>query len=440
MQPQGTPTAGRYYGWVIAWTAFGVMTLAYGVQYCFGVFLPFIEKDLHISRTQGSLAFALYVLVYSGLSAASGWLTDRRGPRFVLVLGAVFIGLGYVLTSRARNSLELVLALGLVAGTGMSAAFVPCNATVVRWFVHRRGRALSISTSGSSFAAVVVPFAMGGVVDRFGWRTLYLVGAGVATVALLIGSRLMYRDPEAKGLSIAGELTSSRRGTGSVPVATATAGDAVSLDLHEASRTVDFWLIVGVFLFTWLVVFIPLVHLSPYAKDAGASSTVGATLVSMIGVGGLFGRGLSGNVSDRVGRLSTLTITLVMQVVAFLAFAATASLTVLLPAAALFGMGYGGSTVLFPALAGDRFGRAHAGAIVGAVFASAGALAAVGPFMAAWIRDSTNSYRFAFLFAALANVLAIGFVAALHRSGRRAALLPSQLPSYGLKGGHPGRR
>lgn len=421
-QPGGTTTGGRYYGWVVAWTAFAVLTLAYGVQYCFGVFLPFIQEDLGITRTQGTLAFAVYVFFYSALSALSGWLTDRKGPRFVLVLGALFLGVGYVLTAMAQTALQLVLALGLVASIGMSAAFVPCNATVVRWFLHRRGRALSISTSGSSFAAVLVPPAMGGLVDRFGWRTLYVVGAVLASATLLIGSRLMYRDPESKGLSVDDEFGPGRplpEGT----TVTVTPADPVSLDLPGAARTIDFWLIVGLFLCTWLVVFIPLVHLSPYAKDAGASSAVSATLVALIGLGGLFGRGLAGNVSDRFGRLSTLTMTLLMQVVAFVAFALTASLPVLLPAAGLFGMGYGGSTVLFPALAGDRFGRAHAGAIVGAVFAGAGSLGAIGPYMAAWIHDSTDSYRLAFLIAAVANVASVGFVAGLQASGRRSMRL-----------------
>jgi len=412
-----TSAAGRYYGWVVAWTAFAVLTVAYGVQYCFGVFLPFIQEDLDVSRTRATLAFAVYVFVYSALSAASGWLTDRKGPRFVLVLGAGFLGVGYLLASRAQSATQLTLVLGFVAGVGMSAAFVPCNATVVRWFLHRRGRALSISTSGSSFASIVIPFAMGAVVDRFGWRTLYVVGAGLAAATLLIGSRLIYRDPAAKGLVVEGELRGrpAPTGTGSTPRTT-------SLDLRQASRTIDFWLIVGLFLFTWLVVFIPLVHLSPYVKDAGASSTVGAWLVSLIGVGGLGGRLLSGGVSDRLGRLPTLAATLVMQVLSFVVFSATTSIAVLLPAAALFGLGYGGSTVLFPALAGDRFGPGHAGAIVGAVFAGAGSLGAFGPYVAAWIHDTTGAYTWAFLVAALANALSVLFVVGLWLSARRPAV------------------
>jgi len=164
------------------------------------------------------------------------------------------------------------------------------------------------------------------------------------------------------------------------------------------------------------------VHLSPYVKDAGASSTVGAWLVSLIGVGGLGGRLLSGGVSDRLGRLPTLAATLVMQVLSFVVFSATTSIAVLLPAAALFGLGYGGSTVLFPALAGDRFGPGHAGAIVGAVFAGAGSLGAFGPYVAAWIHDTTGAYTWAFLVAALANALSVLFVVGLWLSARRPAV------------------
>ena len=133
----------RYYGWVVAWTAFGVLSLTYGAQFSFGVLLPSIVADLGVSRTRVSLAFSLYVVVYSGLSGYSGALTDRRGPRIVLVAGAVLLGAGYALTALSPSVWPLTLALGLVAGAGMSAAFVPCNATVVRWFVERKSKAKS---------------------------------------------------------------------------------------------------------------------------------------------------------------------------------------------------------------------------------------------------------------------------------------------------------
>lgn len=416
-----TRPGGLYYGWVVAWTSFGVLTLTYGVQFSFGVFLPTIARDLDVSRTQASVAFSVYVLVYSVMSSVSGALTDRRGPRLVLVAGGVLLGLGYALTGAAQSTWQLVLALGLIAGLGMSAAFVPCNATVVRWFVRKRGRALSISTSGGSFAAVVVPFLAGWLVERTSWRILYL-GCGVLLlVGLLVASRLLVGRPEDMGLRVEDELG------GAVGPATAEAEPLgeVSLSPREAARTTMFWVLVAIFLCTWLVVFLPLVHLPPFAEDLGFSATVAATMVSAIGVGGMAGRTLTGTFSDRIGRRASLAVVLGVQVAAFLVFAVSDGLWTLYPAAAAFGFGYGGTTTVFPAIVADLFGRAHAGAITGLVFAGAGSAAAVGPFVAAWMYDLIGSYRAAFVLSAAVNALGLALVAVLRavsRAGEAAAV------------------
>lgn len=400
-----------YYGWVVAWTSFAVLSLTYGVQFSFGVFLPSIAEDLDISRTQASVAYSVYVFVYSILSSVSGALTDRRGPRPVLVAGALLLGVGYALTGAAQSTWQLVLALGVVAGLGMSASFVPCNATVVRWFVAKRGKALSISTSGGSFAAVLVPFLVGWLVDRVSWRLLY-VGCGlVVLVGLLVASRLLVGRPEDLGLSVGDELGPGERPTAS-PLAAPV--DEPSATPGEAARTPLFWVVVAIFLCTWLVVFLPLVHLPPFAEDLGIDATVAATMVSAIGVGGLLGRTLTGGFSDRIGRRVALATVLGLQVAAFVAFALSDGLVTLYPAAVAFGFGYGGTTTVFPAIVADDFGRAHAGAITGMIFAGAGCAAAVGPFVAAWVYDATGSYRSAFVLSAVVNGLALLLVGLLH--------------------------
>jgi MFS family permease len=416
-------TARRYYGWVVAWTAFGVLSITYGIQFSFGVLLPSIVEDLGVSRTAASLCFSVYVFVYSALSSVSGSVTDRRGPRIVLVAGAVLLGTGYLLSALSQQLWQLMVALGFIAGMGMSASFVPCNATVVRWFVRRRGQALSVSTSGGSFAAVVIPLVMGSLVEQVSWRVLYGAMAAVVFVGLLVASRLMVASPEAKGLRLDDEVVRrgdrvAPTGDGTVP-APAALPEERSLTRAEAMRTRQFWIIAGIFLFTWLVVFLPLVHLSPFARGLGAAPGAAALLVTAVGIGGLGGRTLTGTVADRIGADRTLAVVLALQVVAFGVFAVSRSLATVYPAAVLFGIGYGGTTTVFPAIVGERFGRAHAGAIVGLLFAGAGSLAAVGPFMAAWIYDSTGSYRIAFLLSAAVNLAGLVLVFVLRADGRR---------------------
>jgi len=115
------------------------------------VFLPAISADTGWDRASLSVPYSLYVFIYSALGAVTGRLTDRWGPRVVLTVGGCLLGCGVALMSRVQALWQIYVSLGLVAAAGMSAAYVPCNATVVRWFTQRRGLALSITSSGASF-------------------------------------------------------------------------------------------------------------------------------------------------------------------------------------------------------------------------------------------------------------------------------------------------
>jgi MFS family permease len=181
---------------------------------------------------------------------------------------------------------------------------------------------------------------------------------------------------------------------------------------------------------TWLAVFVPFAHVVAFAKDLGIGPLAASTVLSAIGLGGLLGRLGAGPLSDHIGRRTTLALLLGLQVVAFLLIAASHGLVLLYPAAVVFGATYGGSTTMFPAIVGDQFGRASAGAIVGAIFASAGSFAAVGPYVAAAIYDATNSYRVAFLLCAGVNALSLAMVSLLRRPQRRrvAGSIAAALP------------
>jgi MFS family permease len=123
------------------------------------------------------------------------------------------------------------------------------------------------------------------------------------------------------------------------------------------------------------------------------------------------GRLLMGAVSDRTGRRLTLAAGLGLQTLAFAALASSRSLGGLYVAASLFGFSYGSVSVLFPALVTDFFGRQHAGAIVGVLFAFAGSAAAWGPLAAGWLYDRLGSYTLAWWLSAGFNALALLLIA-----------------------------
>jgi MFS family permease len=376
------------------------MFVVYGLQFSYGEFRLAATEDEGWPQTSLTLIFAIYIGVYSALSAVSGWATDRFGPRVTVGIGSVLLCGGYILWAGAGSLLVVVIALGIIAPIGMSCSWVPINATTVRWFVRRRGVASAIVTSGGSVGNIVGPPVAAVLIRAYDWRTALTIMAATGLVLLLVATSFLAKSPEAVGLFPDGDAAP--------PPSEA---NETSLTPAQATRTATYWIMWAIYSLTFIVVFVPFVHGSAFAVGLGISSITASTVISAIGVGGLTGRLVIGSISDRIDRRRAVGLSLGFQMLAFLGMAAANGLALLYPAAFLFGLGYGGSVAVFPALVADYFGRANAGGIVGRMFASAATMAAIGPYIAALIFDGTGSYRAAFVIAAGLN--AAGLILAL---------------------------
>ena len=392
-----------FYGWVVVGGAFVVLFMAYGTQYAFGVFFAALLDEFGWSRASLSGIFSLYAFLYCVLGLLAGRLTDLWGPRVVIAMGGVFLGVGLAGMSRVSQLWHPYLLYGIVAALGMSTAYVPCNATVVKWFVRQRGLALGVATSGGSLGTFALPPVAAALVGALGWRWAYvLFGAGIFLTLNLVAT-VMRRDPEVLGLSPDGAAWSAATAAPATP--------EIQWPLRLAIRTGAFWLIFGVFTATWIPVFIPLVHIVPFARDFGMSSLVASTVLSALGIAAVVGRLAMGAVSDTIGRRPALALVIALQTAAFLGFALVHGLPSLYLVALGFGFSYGAVSTLFPAIVGDFFGREQAGSLVGFLFALAGSMAAWGPLVAGAIYDATGAYTRAFLLSAASNGVALVLLA-----------------------------
>ena len=353
-------------GWIVVGGAFLVLFVAYGAQYSFGVFFSALLEEFHWSRASLSGAFSLYAVLYCVFGFPAGRLTDLWGPRAVIAAGGLFLGAAYAGMALVSELWQPYVLYGLVAALGMGTAYVPCNTTVVKWFVARRGLAVGIASSGGSMGTFVLPPLAQALVSALGWRTAYVVFGVAAFVVLNLVARAMRRDPESLGLHPDGaEAPPAVAGVEETP-----------WPLRRALRSRAFWMIGATFTATWIPVFIPLVHIVPFTRDLGHSALTGAWVVSTLGIGAVAGRLVMGGVSDRIGRKPAVAIAMALQAVSFLGFLlAGHGLTLLFGAALLFGFSYGAASTLFPAIVGDYFGRGQAGALVGFLFMVAGSMA-----------------------------------------------------------------
>tara|TARA_B100000579_G_scaffold414327_1_gene407846 strand:+ start:2544 stop:3779 length:1236 start_codon:yes stop_codon:yes gene_type:complete len=400
------PVEQRFFGWRIVSAAFTVLFVVYGIQFSFGTFVGDVVKDTGWSENRLQLIFAIYIGLYSALSAVSGWLTDRLGPRPIVAVGALLLTGGYLLWATANSLMVVAIGMGVVAPLGMSCSWVPCNATVVRWFVLRRGLATAIATAGGSLANILVPPIAAVLVSAYGWRIAILSMSIAGGICMLLSSIVLERDPEGIGQQPDGRVQMALDfgqdvGEGMTPA--------------EAWRNQNYWKIFGMYALTFIAVFVPFVHGVQFAQSLGASLQTASTVISAIGIGGLVGRLVMGPVSDRIGRKNAVMLALLIETASFVGMAGSNSLWLLYPSAAAFGFAYGGGVVVFPPLVADLFGRAHAGSIVGRIFATAGTMAAIGPYAAQMLHDALGSYRWPFLLSGMANALAFVLAMGLPR-------------------------
>lgn len=409
-----------FYGWIVAMCACLVMFLTYGAQYSFGVFFSAMLVELGWSRAGLAGAFSLYSLVYIGLSFTSGRLTDRLGPRWVVALGGGFLGGGMILVGMIQAPWQFYLAYGLIAGIGMSAAYVPCNATVVKWFIRRRGLAIGVTGCGTSLGIAAFPPLSEALIARFGWRTTYVVFGVTVLVVLNLLARFMVRDPETLDLRPDGDPPATGRATPSAQLET-------SWSLQEAMRVTPFWLLASIMVLSLSTIPSAYVHLPQYAQDLHLQ-VPRSTFIMIVGLSALLGNLLLGRFADLLGRRGALLCSLSIGAVAFGGFTIARGAATLYVASAGFGFYYGTYASLFPAVMGDYFGRLHAGALTGFCFAMGSLTSALGPMLMGLAADISGHYGGAFLGGTIINTVVLVLFAFAQPPRRRVSRACPTLP------------
>jgi len=397
-----------FYGWVITGIVFLNLAMAYGAQYSFGVFFPSLTEEFGWNRQSLSGAFSLYTFMYSTLGFFLGRLTDRLGPRRILIFGSICLGLGIALISRISAPWQLYVVYGLLASWGMSAVYVTANPIVVKWFIAKRGLAVGLAQSGLGIGVILIPPLVGTLIVHFGWRSACVALGAAVFLLLFVTSFFLIGHPE-----IIGQRPDGRRDSPSTHSQDSSWEALLKEEtwtVGEAIRTKSFWILTAAFFCTWLFVFLPLVHLVIFALDIGLSRETSWAAMSFLGAASALGRLIMGAVSDRIGRKTTLGLSIGLQAFSWFWILGTYNTWMLILFAVVFGLSYGGVSAIFPSIVGDYFGRLQAASLIGAIFTLAGIAAAVGPVVGGYFYDLNHSYRLAFILGGLTNLLALALV------------------------------
>ncbi len=389
-----------------------VLLMVSGVQVnTFGVFFKPIAEEFGWSRASVSGAYALRSFITVILAIPTGYWSDRYGSRRVALPSFVLLGLGLLISSKVTMLWQFFLVQGLLLGIASSAPFVCVMSMVGRWHDKRPGLALGLASAGFGLSSIVFPPIAAKLILAVGWQGAMVV-LGLVTLALAVPASLLIKDRP----SDSKVLPDSGRPRPADPF-------EVWRLLPRCFKSRVFLAIMLMLLFFYTACILVTNHLVNYVTDAGISTMVAATMMSVMGIASTTGRLAMGTFSDRIGtRVDSVVCCVCMALsLILLIFKVPVLMWV---AVVLFGVGYGGGSPLIPAIVADHFGTKRLATLTGVALVGANLGTAVGPWMGGFIFDITDSYLWALALATAFTIVAMII----------ALSLPSPTPETRSKG------
>ena len=388
-----------------AWLVLGALTLCLlassGLRSVFGVYIKPMEAEFGWSRSAMSMAAALSLLLLGAVGPFAGRLADRWGPRRVIVLALILLGVGSILSAFVTRLWHIYLTAGVLMAAGAGgAALSTASAVVARWFDKHRGLAMGLAGGGMSAGQlVVIPLATI-LTLTYGWRSSFLwLGIGLVVLIVPIGAWLIRNTPEERGLRPLGA-------TGPAPTAAAQRAERVSV--VDAAQTLPFWLLMSTFFVCgYTSNGMVLTHFMPHALEHNFTAMQASAALGVMGAMNIIGTIASGWLCDRFGRRGPLATYYFVRGASLLFLLYVWDVQSLHLWAAIFGLNYISTVPPTTTLTANIYGRFSVGELSGWIFFAHQVGAALGAALAGWIFVWTGSYSSAFVSAAI-----MGFVAA----------------------------
>jgi MFS family permease len=389
-----------------AWTRLAV-ALALGTigsvgMWSFVVALPAVQADFGLARGEASLPFTLTMIGFGAGGIVLGRMADRFGIVIPVVIGALALGSGYVLSGVAGNLWQFALAQGLI-GFGSSGTFGPLMTDISHWFSRRRGIAVALASCGNYLAGAIWPPIIQHFISTDGWRTTQ-TGIGIVCVVTILPLVLgMRRRPPPQLAASSG------------------AGGTGALGLLGISSNALMMLLFVAGIACCVAMAMPQVHIVAYCGDLGYGPARGAEMLSAMLGFGLISRIAGGFIADRIGGVATLLISSALQGVALFLYLQFDGLFSLYVISALFGLFQGSIVPMYAIIVREYFAPQEAGIRLGFVLMATLVGMALGGWMSGWIFDLTGSYQAAFLNGLAWNLVNVSIMLwLLFRPGRRA--------------------
>lgn len=385
-----------------------LVNLMLGVTYTWSVFGSALKNNFGWLMAEQAMAFSIMLLFFAATMPIAGRIQDKRGPRFIALIGGILLGLGFIASSLAiENRLLMYITYGVIAGSGIGFAYNAPIAAGNKWFPDKRGLVVGLMVFGFGFGSVIlapmaevlingVPAKPTGLIQPIvaalfnlpGLNALAGIGLkntlmllGILFVVVVSAGALLLKNPPVDWKPAGWDPSKTRK---------AVTHAYKDFDVSELLKTRQFWMLwfmfmlsagVGLTLIGFMKNLAALCFENVHGFSPASAGLEGAIVVSVFAIFNGVGRIFAGWLSDRIGRAKSMFLFFGLQavLVSTLIYTTKVSPTVVYVVMALVGVCFGSNFALFPSATADFFGTKHVGANYGIVFTAYGVGGLLGP-------------------------------------------------------------
>lgn len=377
-------------GWVVVAAGAGI-NLAFGVLYAWSIFGAKLQETLGWTKVQSSIPYTVAIIMFAAMMIPAGRLQDKIGPKWVVTIGGLLIGLGCILSGSMNSVLGLTMTFGVLAGSGIGLGYASTTPPALKWFPpEQKGLISGIVVGGFGLATLYIVPLSNFLLSRYDVFSSFRI-MGIIFIAMTLPLAQLVKNPEKPVLSA--------NKAAKAPV--------LDMDLSEMLKTKEFYIL-------WFMFF---------AGATGGLMTIGALktivkdvlgdgaalqLVAFAAIANALGRPAAGVISEKFGRGKTMAVLYVLQAAALFFFNSLTTFIPVFAAALMIYFAYGSMLSVYPSACADNYGTKNLGLNYGVLFSAWGAGGVFGPILGGKIADATGSYQMAF--AASAGILLLAAI------------------------------
>lgn len=342
-----------------------------------GIFMQPLATEFHWGRSEAALSYSSSMLGIALVSPLVGLLMDRFGVRRVILVSAVMFGICTAAMSLQTGNKAMWIGLSLAVGIfGAGTSVLGYLAILPQWFDKRLGLALALAMCGLGAGTVVIPSLAQALISAYGWRIAY-VALGMGSIVIAVLSLCLLRERVDHDVSAKADHSSS---------------EIDGLSLAEGLRSWKLWAMFAAFAMASAATLSLNPHLPAMFGDKGFSPVDAAKAASLVGVGLIVGRLVTGILLDRIRASYVAATFFAIGACGLILIKTSGNYPVLLVAAAMVGLTIGAEGDLISYLVKSYFGMRSFGTFYGIAFSGYALGGVTGPVVVGKLFDLHRSY------------------------------------------------